>query len=105
MWIDDPNAEQPTIEEEINGARRIKKAKYVTVRKVRKEVSPDAKAAMDWLCNRNPDRWKKLKHMELTGPGGKDLIDADAFKAILSVFPNKIAEQVKQKVLERLEHQ
>lgn len=104
IWIDDPKAKQPTVEEQINGAKRIRKAKYVTVKKVRKEVAPDAKAAMDWLCNRNSDRWKKLKHVELTGAGGKDLINADAFKAILSLFPNEIAEQVKLKVLERLEH-
>jgi hypothetical protein len=42
----------------------------VITRKVTKEVPPDAKAAMDWLCNRNPDRWKKSKHVELSGPGG-----------------------------------
>jgi len=24
---------------------------------------------MDWLCNRQPERWKKLRHVEL---GGKD---------------------------------
>ena len=26
---------------------------------------------MDWLCNRQPDRWKKLKHVELSGKDGR----------------------------------
>lgn len=105
IWIDDPKADQPTKEEEIAGASRIKVHKYLTVKKVRKEVSPDGKAAMDWLCNRNPIRWKKLKHVEVTGKDGKDLIDSDSFKAILSVFPDEIAEKIKDAVLERIEHQ
>lgn len=104
VWIDDPKADQPTKEEEIAGASRIKIQKYITVKKVRKDISPDAKAAMDWLCNRNPKRWKKLKHVELTGKDGRDLIDADAFKAILSVFPSEMADRIKTLVLERLEH-
>jgi len=43
--------------------------KMVVIRKTRKHIVPDAKGCMDWLCNRAPDRWKKLKHIEL---GGKD---------------------------------
>jgi len=105
MWVDDPKAVQPTIEELIKGAKPKRIAKYVTVRKVRKEVSPDGKSAMDWLCNRNPKRWKKVKHVELTGKEGKDLINADVFKAILSALPDQVAQLVKQKVIERLEHQ
>jgi hypothetical protein len=105
IWVDDPKAKQPTKEEEEAGEKRKLKPKYLTVKKIRKEVVPDSKAAMDWLCNRNPGRWKKLKHVELTGKDGTDLINADTFKAILSVFPSEIAEQIKIKVLERLGHQ
>jgi len=104
MWIDDPKEEQPTDEEEIQGVPRKKIKKYVVTRKVRKDVPPETRAAFDWLCNRNPGRWRKLKHVELSGPGGKDLIDSEAFKAIMSVFPSQIAEQIKLKVIERLEH-
>lgn len=105
MWIDDPKVEQPSIEDQlVRGIRPKRIKKYVTTKKVRKEMAPDGKAAMDWLCNRNPSRWKKLKHVELTGKDGKDLINADAFKAILSVFPSEIAEMIKSKVLERMEH-
>jgi len=105
MWIDDPKAVQPTIEEQIAGAKRKKIAKYVTTKKFRKEVPADAKAALDWLSNRNPKRWKKVKHVELTGAEGKNLINADVFKAILSAMPEQLAQLVKQKVIERLEHQ
>ena len=42
----------------------------VITKKVTKHVVPDAKGCMDWLCNRAPDRWKKVKHVEITGAAG-----------------------------------
>lgn len=35
-----------------------------------KEVSPDTTAAIFWLKNRKPDRWRDVKGVELTGKGG-----------------------------------
>jgi hypothetical protein len=46
------------------------KTRMVITKKVSKLVIPDVKACMDWLCNRQPDRWKKLKHVELSGKDG-----------------------------------
>lgn len=48
----------------------IQATKMVVTKRVRKLVVPDAKGCMDWLCNRAPDRWKKLKHVEITGQDG-----------------------------------
>jgi len=44
--------------------------KMVVTKRVRKHVVPDAKGCMDWLTNRAPDRWKKSKHVEITGRDG-----------------------------------
>lgn len=44
--------------------------KMAVTKVVRKFVVPDAKGCMDWLTNRAPDRWKKSKHVEITGEGG-----------------------------------
>jgi len=44
--------------------------KMAVTKRVRKFVTPDAKGCMDWLTNRAPDRWKKSKHVEITGQGG-----------------------------------
>ena len=38
----------------------------VSTKKVSKLVVPDTKACDMWLCNRNPNRWRKLKHVEHT---------------------------------------
>jgi len=46
----------------------------VITKTVTKQVAPDVKACDIWLCNRNSDRWKKLKHVELTGVDGGALI-------------------------------
>lgn len=46
----------------------------VIVREVTKHLPPDVRAQDIWMCNRNPDRWKKLKHVELTGAGGGALV-------------------------------
>ena len=43
-------------------------------KKVSKIIAPDVKACDIWLCNRNPERWRKLKHVELAGKGGGDLV-------------------------------
>ncbi len=44
--------------------------KMVVTKRVRKTITPDAKGCMDWLTNRAPERWKKSKHVEITGQGG-----------------------------------
>jgi hypothetical protein len=45
-------------------------SRMVVTKRVRKHITPDAKGCMDWLCNRRPDRWKKLKHVEISGKDG-----------------------------------
>lgn len=44
--------------------------KMMLTKRVRKVITPDAKGCMDWLTNRAPDRWKKSKHVEITGKDG-----------------------------------
>ena len=41
--------------------------RLVVTKKVSKLVLPNPRACLDWLTNRAPDRWKKVKHVELTG--------------------------------------
>jgi hypothetical protein len=38
-----------------------------------KEVVPDVTAQIFWLKNRNPQRWRDVKGVEMTGKDGKDL--------------------------------
>ena len=45
----------------------VKVTKMMVTKRVRRCVVPDAKGCMDWLTNRAPDRWKKSKHVEITG--------------------------------------
>ena len=69
-------------QEEISG--------MVVTKRVRKHVVPDAKGCMDWLTNRAPDRWKKVKHVEITGEKGGP-IKAESMVAIPS-GPMSIAQ-------------
>lgn len=48
----------------------IEYTEMLVTRRVTRHVVPDAKGCMDWLCNRDPTRWKKLKHVEITGKDG-----------------------------------
>ena len=41
--------------------------KMTVTKRVRKYVTPDPRGCMDWLTNRAPDRWKKSKHVAITG--------------------------------------
>jgi hypothetical protein len=43
------------------------------VTKTIKHILPDTGALCFWLKNRNPDRWRDIKAIELTGRDGKDL--------------------------------
>ena len=49
------------------------KGGFVITKKVSKLIPPDVKACDIWLCNRKPERWKRLKHIELTGEDGSSL--------------------------------
>lgn len=40
------------------------------VKKLRKHVPPDTTAAIFWLKNRQPGRWRDKQEHELSGPGG-----------------------------------
>lgn len=59
-------------------------------KKVSKIIPPDVKACDIWLCNRNPERWRKLKHIELTGKDGADL------------FKNLSDEELDQRIADKL---
>ena len=61
-------------------------SEMVVTKTVSKVHSPDTKAAEFWLCNRNPDRWKKLKHVELTGKGGSNLMGAEPVTAFMTML-------------------
>ena len=49
---------------------QVGKPRMVVTKKVSKLIVPDGKSCMDWLTNRQPDRWKKVKHVEVTGAAG-----------------------------------
>lgn len=69
-FIDDPNAYQPNPMQELHGMERRKINAYIPVKKVVKFIAPDTRACEIWLCNRSSGRWKRIKHVELTGAGG-----------------------------------
>lgn len=58
----------------------------IVTKKVSKKVTPDTKACEIWLCNRNPKRWRKLKHVELTGKDGESLMNAPMLTTLLKVI-------------------
>ena len=68
--------------------------KMAVTKQVRKEIVPDARACMDWLCNRQPERWKKLKHVELSGKDAGP-VKTESMVAVPS-GPMTIAEWEKQ---------
>jgi hypothetical protein len=72
----------------------VKVTKMVVTKRVRKYVSPDVKGCMDWLTNRAPDRWKKVKHVEIAGEDG-DPVKTESMVAVPS-GPMTIAEWEKQ---------
>ena len=64
----------------------IKSFEMVVVKKISKYSPPDAKACLEWLCNRNPDRWRKLKHVEVTGKDGSNLMGAEPISAFMAML-------------------
>lgn len=71
MWIDDPKASyQPTPMQQLHGIPRTKINTYVPTKKISKVVVPDTRACEIHLYNRSSGRWKRLKHVEVAGPGG-----------------------------------
>ncbi len=76
----------------------IKSDDLIVTKKVRKEVSPDSKAAMDWLCNRNPGRWKKIKHVEVTGPGGGPVgVKVDPWEELMGAVQKDNSDELPNK--------
>lgn len=84
MWIDDPRFYQPTPMQQLHGIERKLLNTYVPTKKVTKLVVPDTKACEVWLCNRQPERWKRIKHVEVTGAAGGPIKTQD-----LTSFPNE----------------
>ena len=62
----------------------------VVTKKVSKVIAPDVKAIEFLLTNRNPDRWRKLKHVDVT--------DTRMMRAILDALPEDVAKQVREKI-------
>lgn len=64
----------------------------VTITPIKKVYPPDVTAAIFWLKNRRPDRWRDVKGVELTGKDGgpveqKASVDApEVVEAINSLF-------------------
>lgn len=79
----------------------IEVTKMMVTKRVHKHVVPDAKGCMDWLTNRAPDRWKKSKHVEITGKDGGP-IQTDSMVAVPS-GPMSI-EQWEREVREARKH-
>jgi hypothetical protein len=75
--------------------------KMVVTKRVRKFVVPSARGCMDWLTNRAPDRWKKSKHVEITGKDGGP-VQTDSMVAVPS-GPMSI-EQWEKEVREARKH-
>lgn len=63
--------EPAVIKKHLDGnAPEVFETEMTITKKVSKVIVPDARACMDWLTNRQPGRWKKVKHVEVTGAGG-----------------------------------
>jgi hypothetical protein len=65
--------------------------KMMVTKRVRKMVVPDAKGCMDWLTNRAPDRWKKVKHVAITGQDAGP-VQTESLVAVPSSGPMSIAQ-------------
>jgi len=50
------------------------------------------KACDIWLCNRQPERWRKLKHVELTGRDGANLFPTLSDKELDQRIAAKLIE-------------
>lgn len=78
--------------------------KMVIVKKISKYIPPETKAFEFWLCNRNPDRWRKLKHVEVTGPGGESLLGSAPVGALLAALEQfggkEYVEMLKKSLIE-----
>ncbi len=46
----------------------------ITETMITKHYPPSEVACIFWLKNRQPDKWRERQAMELTGPGGADLL-------------------------------
>jgi len=69
-------------------------ARMVITKKVSKVVIPNGRDCLNWLTNRNASRWKKIKHVELTGENAGP-VKAEGMVAVPS-GPMSIAEWEKQ---------
>ena len=84
--VPDPDAPDLTTKEIADNVKPKTIQKLIVTKKIGKFVPPDTKAAEFWLCNRNPDRWRKLKHVELAGPGGSNLLGAEPVTAFMAML-------------------
>lgn len=55
-------------------------ATLAEVKKMVKHIAPDPVAAIFWLKNRNPERWRDIKAVEVTGKAGEELIHEQPLK-------------------------
>ena len=47
--------------------------KEIVITPIRKYYPPDSTAMIFWLKNRNPEQWREMKAVELSGPNGGDV--------------------------------
>ncbi|MBC2712877.1 MAG: hypothetical protein HGJ94_18365 [Desulfosarcina sp.] len=67
-------------------------------KKVSKSVAPDVKAITFFLTNRNPDRWKMIKHVELTGKeGGPIGVKVDPWEEMLKSVTKANSDELPNK--------
>jgi hypothetical protein len=71
------------------------------VKNVTKEVVPDTTAAIFWLKNRHPGRWRDIKAVELSGKGGGPIQTANAnIEITLDMTPKEASKIYAQMIKE-----
>ena len=98
----DPDTPDLTPQEILDGVKPKTIQKLIITKKIGKLIPPDAKAAEFWLCNRNPDRWRKLKHVEVTGKDGENLLGSQPVNQILAALEKAGGTKYIEEILESL---
>ena len=59
-------------------------SRMVVVKKIKKHVHPEVVAQIFWLKNRQPEKWRDRKALEITGEGGKPIqvVFPEGFKGV-----------------------
>lgn len=71
---------------EVTKEGNFETGEFKTVKEVTKQVAPDTGAAMAWLKNRQPDKWRDKQEIEHSGS--------------INVYENMTEEQLKARLVE-----